>query len=70
MKAFINQIMGAAGKYTVFDFACLKTALLFLGILIGVYFAEFFVNYTSYLWGIFIVSYVWIMYRTFFKHMN
>ncbi len=70
MNTFINRILKATGKYTIVDFAFLKTALLALGILLGTYFTEFFSGYTSLLWIIYIISFFWIMYRTFFKHTN
>ena len=70
MKSFIERVLGAAGKYTVWDFAFLKITLLSVGILLGAYYGEFFLRYTFFLWVVFIVSYLWIMYRTFFKHMS
>jgi small multidrug resistance family-3 protein len=60
----------AARKFSVVDYACFKITLLSLGILIGAYFSEFFLSQTIFLWFVFIVSYLWIMYRTFYKHMN
>ncbi|PKM89223.1 MAG: hypothetical protein CVU87_05775 [Firmicutes bacterium HGW-Firmicutes-12] len=70
MKAFIDRVLGATGKYTAWDFAFLKISLLSLGIIFGAYFANFFLSYTSFLWIVFIVSYLWIMYRTFIKHLK
>ena len=70
MSTFIQQALKAAGKYTVMDYGFLKITLLSLGILIGAYFADFFISFTSFLWAVFIVSFLWIMYRTFIKHMN
>ncbi|KJS84272.1 MAG: hypothetical protein JM58_11295 [Peptococcaceae bacterium BICA1-8] len=70
MRAIIDRTLGAAGKYTAWDFAFLKISLVCLGILLGAYFAKFFLSYTTFLWVVFIASYLWIMYRTFFKHMN
>lgn len=70
MRAFINRVLGATDKYTVWDFAFLKICLVSLGILLGVYFAKFFLTYTSILWIVFITTYLWIMYRTFFKHLK
>ena len=70
MSAFIQKALNAARKYTVMDYACLKITLLSFGILLGAYFAQFFLSYTSFLWVVFIVSFLWIMYRTFIKHMN
>lgn len=70
MKGFIERSINAARKYTVWDFAIFKFCLISLGILFGVYFAQFFQNYMALLWIVFIVSYVYIMYRTFVKHMK
>lgn len=70
METFIQRVLKATTKYSVIDFACLKITLVFLGILLGVYFHTFFLNHTVFLWVVFIVSYLWIMYRTFIKHMN
>ncbi len=70
MDTLIKRSLRAARKFTLADFACLKMALLSLGILLDSYFSRFFYNYTSLLWIIFIVTYIWIMHRTFIKHMN
>ena len=70
MKNLINKLLDAAKKYTVLDYSCLKITLVSLGILIGTYFSNFFSNYTSLLWIIFLISYIWIIYRTFIKHKN
>ena len=70
MRAFIERALKAARKYTVMDYGFLKITLLSFGILLGAYFAQFFLNYTSFLWVVFIFSFLWIMYRTFIKHMN
>lgn len=67
MKGFIAKTLNATEKYTVWDFACLKIAILSIGILLGAYFRDFFLNYTTLLWLIYIVSFLWIIYRTFFK---
>lgn len=70
MSKFIQRALRAANKFTLMDYACLKITLLFLGILLGAYFSKFFLSHTVFLWVVFIVSYLWIMYRTFIKHMN
>lgn len=70
MKSLLDKLLGATKKYTILDYSCLKLSLISLGILIGTYFSNFFLNYTSLLWIIFIVSYIGIIYRTFIKHMN
>lgn len=70
MSKFIQRLLKAARNYTVMDYVFFKITLVSFGILLGAYFAQFFLNYTSFLWVVFIVSYLWIMYRTFIKHMN
>ena len=70
MRDFIERAMAASRKYTVLDMACFKFALVALGVLFGAYFSRFFLNYINIVWVIFLVTYIWIMYRTFAKHMN
>lgn len=70
MFEFIDRIIKAANKYTFWDYFFLKTTVLVFGILIGTYFASFFIDYTLFLWLVFLVTYVYIMYRTFIKHMK
>ena len=68
MRQLINRAMRAAKRYTLWDYACLKITLVSLGILMGAYFAKFFLSYTSLLWIIFLVSYLCIIFRTFIAH--
>lgn len=68
MKNLINRLLDSAKKYTVLDYGFLKIALISFGILIGTYFSIFFSNYTSLLWMIFLISYIWILYKTFIKN--
>ena len=70
MRRYIEYAMGAARKYTVWDFAWLKITLISLGILLGTYFAEFFLCHTVALWIIFAASYLLILYRTFVVHRH
>ena len=70
MFDFIKKIIGTANKYTLWDYFCLKTTVFSLGILMGTYFSDFFMNYTLFLWAILLVTYVCIIYRTFFKLMK
>jgi uncharacterized membrane protein len=70
MNTFIQKALKASRNFTVIDYACLKIALIFLGILLGTYFSKFFFSHTTFLWIIFIISYLFIMYRTFIKYMN
>ncbi|MEQ8201030.1 MAG: hypothetical protein ABRQ24_06390 [Syntrophomonadaceae bacterium] len=70
MGDFIERVRKAASKYTVMDFGCLKIAVLCAGILLGVYFPVFFSGYTTLLWIILILSWLWIMFRTFIKYIR
>ena len=70
MFEFIDKIIKAANRYTFWDYFFLKTTVLVFGILIGTYFASFFIGHTLFLWLVFLVTYVYIMYRTFIKHMK
>ena len=68
MKELINRALRAARKYTLWDYAFLKITLISLGILIGSYFPDFFQSHTSLLWIIFLISYLFIIFRTFVSH--
>lgn len=70
MKKFIDRSLIAARKYTIIDFAFLKITLFSAGVLVGTYYASFLLSYTLLLWGVFILSWLWIMYRTFFTYMR
>lgn len=70
MKNLIEKLLNAARKYNVWDYGWLKICLFSLGIIFGVYFNAFFSNYMPIIWAIFIVSYVWIFYKTFAKYMK
>ena len=70
MKGFIDKALNAARSYNLWDFGCLKITLIAFGILIGAYFASFFIQYIGIVWAIFILSYIWVMYKTFFKYWD
>lgn len=70
MNSLVQKVLKAARNYTLLDYAGFKTTLIFLGVLLGAYFSEFFLNHITWVWIIFILSYLWIMYRTFVKHMR
>lgn len=70
MKGLIDRLMEATKKYSVWDYGFLKITLFSAGLLMGAYFAPFLLNYMSLLWIVFIVSFVWIGYRSFIKHMR
>lgn len=58
---FIQKLMNGAREYSVFDFGVLKFALLFVGMLLGVYFHEFLAGQLYVLWCLAIVTYVYIV---------
>ncbi len=68
MNNFVNKAMNAAKKYTVWDFGLFKLCLFSLGIIFGVYFYTFFSTYMPIVWAIFIASWAWLVYKTFFKY--
>lgn len=68
MKKLIDKTLNAAKMYNVFDYAWFKVTLCSLGILLGTYFSQFFLNYISIVWAVFIISYIWIIYKTFIKY--
>jgi hypothetical protein len=70
LNKFIQRALKAAKKYTVIDYACLKISILSFGILLGAYLAKFFLNHTLFLWVVFILTLLWIMYRTFIEYMD
>lgn len=70
MKDMLQRVMDAAKKYSIVDYGALKIALLSAGILIGAYYAPFFMMYSMVLLTVFLISFIWIVYRTFFKHMR
>ena len=61
MKNLVNKLLSTTKKYTVLDYSFLKITFISLGILIGTYFSNFFLNYTSLLWIIFLISYIFII---------
>lgn len=69
MITFLKRLLNVAREYTILDFACLKITLLACGLLIGAYFSEFFLNHTFFLWVVFLVTFIWIMYRTLFRRI-
>lgn len=67
MEKLITRTLAAARNYTIWDYGFLKIALISAGILLGSYFSQFFLENLYVLWSVFIVSYVWIIYKTFMK---
>lgn len=70
MKELVNKTLNAAKKYNAWDYAWFKLTLCSLGVLLGAYFSQFFLKYISIVWAIFIIAYVWIMYKTLIKYVE
>jgi hypothetical protein len=70
MTTLIERLLKAARKFTVMDYVFFKITLVAFGIILGAYFANFFLCYTTFLWIIFIFSFLWIGYRTLITHLN
>ena len=68
MKGFIDKGLNAGKSYSFWDYAWLKVTLISLGILFGTYFAQFFIQYIIIVWAVFLLTWIWLMYRTFFKY--
>jgi small multidrug resistance family-3 protein len=68
MKGFIDKALNAAKSYSVWDYGWLKVTLISFGILVGAYFAQFFIQFIAIVWAVFILTYIWIVYKTFFKY--
>jgi small multidrug resistance family-3 protein len=68
MRKLINSLLEAGKQYNVWDYTFFKTSLMTIGIIVGVYFTEFFGKYISVVWTVAIASYIWIMYKTFITY--
>lgn len=69
MTTLIERLLKAARKFTAMDYVWFKITLVSFGIILGAYFSNFFLGYTAFLWVIFIISFLWIGYRTLIKHL-
>lgn len=70
MKTLIDRLLNAARKYTVWDFGFFKILLLSAGILLGAYFHEFFDGWIAVVWAVFVITYAWVAYKTFFRYLD
>lgn len=68
MRKFIDKAINSARQYALWDWGFLKIALFSLGLLIGVYFAQIFGQFMTFIWAIFIFAYIWVIYKTFFQY--
>lgn len=63
MIQLINQLLSAARGFTVGDFFTLKMLLCCTGILLGMYFSDFFLNYKTIVWIATIILWVIMLIR-------
>jgi len=68
MVNFINKALEAARKYTVWDYGTLKVCLFTLGLLVGQAFPPFPLEAILGLVILFVLSYAWLVYLTFFRY--
>lgn len=53
--------MKRVGKFSMWQWAILKTSIIFFGILIGAYLSDWVLQYQMIFWVVFIVGYIYIM---------
>ncbi len=63
MSTFIRRLLDAAHTFTAVDFAIFKVCLLAIGVLLGAYFSQFFMEYIDFIWVIGILTWVFLMVR-------
>jgi hypothetical protein len=68
MRKFFDKAINSVRQYSLWDWGWLKITLFSFGLLIGVYFAQVLSQYVTFIWAIFIFSYIWIIYQTFFQY--
>jgi len=68
MRELINKVLNSARNYSVWDFGLLKICMMSIGILLGVYFSNFFLTNILFVWIVCIVTLIYIMYKTFKKN--
>ncbi len=56
MKRFINKVMGAASQFKELDFALFKIYMVAIGILLGSYFAPFWIEHIIIIWTVAILA--------------
>jgi small multidrug resistance family-3 protein len=65
VKEFISSMLDASRRYNVLDYTFLKLSLMAMGIILGVYFTEFFVRFIPAVWAVAVIGLIWVMYKTF-----
>lgn len=72
MSSVIKNLLKAARHFSGTDFAIFKICLLTIGILLGIYFYSFFIEYISIIWVIAILSWLILMFNIirYYKRMK
>lgn len=63
MSTVIKKLLDAAHTFTAVDFAIFKICLLAIGVLLGAYFSQFFLEYIDFIWIIGILTWVFLVVR-------
>lgn len=66
----IDCLMKRYREFTVMDVAAFKMCLLSLGVLAGTYLSRFFKKLAPVMWLLFLVSYIFVIYRLFVKPIS
>ncbi len=64
MSKFIEQVMSSVREYSFWDYMWFKTGLISFGIILGSYFSAFFLDYIFVVWMLFLITTIFIIYRT------
>lgn len=64
MANVIKKLIASAHHFTGADFAVFKICLIFIGILLGSYFRDFFMQFTLIVWVVAVISLVWLINQT------
>ena len=67
MSDYFRKLMDSIRRYSIFDFGVFKIMLVMLGILLGLYFPIPLFRIIWLIIPVFVLSYVWIIYITFFR---
>jgi len=65
VKEFISSMLDASRRYNLLDYTFFKLSLMAMGIILGVYFTEFFVRFISAVWAVAVIGLIWVVYKTF-----
>jgi prepilin signal peptidase PulO-like enzyme (type II secretory pathway) len=65
VKEFINSMLDASRRYNILDYTFFKLSLMALGIILGVYFRDFFAGLIPAVWAVAVIGLIWVMYKTF-----